>query len=168
MTSLTGETAQTARRSGLVSVRVIAGDCWHRTLRSIGLILRRNADQPQRLERLRSAILRDSRAPFGAAAAVAEIHRFLADPAAYRSPEAAWWESGEGLAGAHIRHALDAQALAFSNRPRESAEAMKRALDQLDRPPESEAIAATRHRALLRALAESFRRDQDLLASEDD
>jgi hypothetical protein len=152
------------RRSRFASVWCILGDRRERARLWIDTVLHRNATQPRRLEDLRETMREDGRAPFKAAAAVAEIQRFLADPAVYRSPHAAWWGNGDGLAGAYIRHVLDAQALAFSGRPSESAGAMRRALDALGGSTESQATAAARHRALLRALGESFQRDQTLLA----
>jgi hypothetical protein len=174
-------------RSRLVSVRAIAGNRRQRIRPWIEGVLHRITGRRRRLAALRADVRDVSRFPFKAAAAVAEIQRFLVDPAAYQSPETVWLGAEEGLAGDHIRHVLDrrpdgkpyepglagdhirhvldAQALAFSNRARESAEAMKRALDQLGSPPDSQATAAVRHRTLLRALGESFRRDQELLAS---
>ncbi len=153
------------RRKRLVSVRAIAGDRLRRADVWLDSVLRRASVQPRRLEALQQAILEDNRAPFRAPAAIAEIQKFLADPAVYRSPDAVWWGAGEGLAAAHVRHVLDAQALAFADRPGESAEAMERALDELIGPTEAQATAASRHRAMLRALGESFRRDQMLMAN---
>ena len=131
------------RRSRFVSVRAILGDRRQRVRLWIDGVLRRNAAQPRRLEALRQAMLEDGRAPFKAAAAVAEIQRFRADPAVYRSPKAAWWGNGDGLAGAYIPHVLDAQALAFSDRPSEAAEAMRKALDALGGSTESQATPAS-------------------------
>lgn len=165
--TMDGTAGQQGQLRGSQLARTFFALQWAELRQHFRSTLRRSVQRPERLGRLEKAIVEYRRAPFATAMTITETQRFLADPAGYwRAPDAGSAQ-GEGLAGQHVRHALEAQACAFRGDAKGAAAAMAEALRLLQVAPPPGDQAGERHQALLSALARSFRRGQALAADRD-